>query len=78
MMTDGDNSPVELILCTDKERTKVEYAVGGLDRQLFVSRYMVALPKPEEIQQLIENDRVYWEHHQIFLKNKSDSEEVKK
>ncbi len=74
MITEGDNSPVGLILCTDKDRTKVEYAVGGLDRRLFVSRYMVVLPKPEEIQQLIENDRAYWEQQQTVLKNQPNEE----
>jgi predicted nuclease of restriction endonuclease-like (RecB) superfamily len=56
-----DHPPVGLLLCSDKDQTKVEYATAGLDRQLFVSRYLVALPKPEELQQLIENDRAAWE-----------------
>ncbi len=61
VMPTGDNPPVGLLLCTDKNQTKVEYATAGLDHQLFVSRYLVALPKPEQIQQLIERDRVLWE-----------------
>jgi predicted nuclease of restriction endonuclease-like (RecB) superfamily len=56
-----DNPPVGLLLCSDKDQTKVEYAIGGLDQQLFVSRYLVALPKPNEIEQLIERDRDIWE-----------------
>jgi hypothetical protein len=35
---------VGLLLCSDKDQTKVEYAIGGLDQQVFVSRYLVALP----------------------------------
>lgn len=61
MMAQGDNPPVGLILCADKDQTKVEYATGGLDHQLFVSRYLVALPKPEQIQKFIEEDRATWE-----------------
>lgn len=53
----------------------MEYAVGGMDRRLFVSRYMVALPKPEEIQHFIENDRVYWEQQQSRIKTQSGSGE---
>ncbi len=60
-MTGGDNPPVGLLLCTDKENTKVEYATAGLDQQLFVSRYQVVLPKPEELERLIEDDRALWE-----------------
>lgn len=47
----------------DKDQTKVEYATGGLDHRLFVSRYLVALPKPEELQRLVETDRALWEQH---------------
>lgn len=61
IVTDSDNPPVGLILCTDKAETKVQYATAGLDRELFVSRYLVALPKPEELEALIENDRAVFE-----------------
>ena len=61
--TPEDNPPVGLLLCSDKDQTKVEYATGGLDQQLFVSRYLVALPKLHEIEQLIERDRALWERH---------------
>jgi predicted nuclease of restriction endonuclease-like (RecB) superfamily len=63
VMAEGDNPPVGLLLCTDKDQTKVEYATGGLDHQIFVSRYLVALPKPEQLEQLIETDRAAWEQH---------------
>jgi predicted nuclease of restriction endonuclease-like (RecB) superfamily len=56
-----DNPPVGLLLCSDKDQTRVEYAIGGLDQQLFVSRYLVVLPKANEIEHLIERDRALWE-----------------
>jgi predicted nuclease of restriction endonuclease-like (RecB) superfamily len=49
-MAEGDNPPVGLLLCTDKDHTLVEYALGGMDENLFVSAYKVALPKPEELE----------------------------
>jgi len=61
VMAEGDNPPVGLLLCSDKDQTKVEYATAGLDQQLFVSRYLVALPRPEQLQRLIEGDRAVWE-----------------
>jgi predicted nuclease of restriction endonuclease-like (RecB) superfamily len=61
MMAEGDQPPVGLILCTDKKETRVNYATAGLDQQLFVSRYLVALPKPEELQALIENACALWQ-----------------
>ena len=60
---DGDSPPVGLILCTDKNQTKVEYAIGGLDRQIFVSRYMVALPTPDQLQRLLEADIAHWQQN---------------
>jgi hypothetical protein len=49
IMATDDNPPVGVILCSDKDQTKVEFATTGLDNQLFVSRYLVALPPAEEI-----------------------------
>ena len=57
MMATDDNPPVGVILCSDKNQTKVQFATAGLDNQLFVSRYLVALPSAEELRQFIENDR---------------------
>jgi len=54
MMTEYDNPPVGIILCTDKNDTKVEYATADLDHKLFISKYMIELPKEEELKQLIE------------------------
>lgn len=53
IMEAGDNSPVGIILCTDKEETKVEYATAGLDNQLFVSKYLVELPSKEDFIKLL-------------------------
>ena len=35
----------------------------ALDYSPFVSRYLVALPKPEQLEQLIETNRAAWEQH---------------
>ncbi len=61
IMADGDNPPVGLLLCTGKDQTKVKYATAGLDHQLFVSRYLIALPGTEELERLVETDRAVWE-----------------
>lgn len=54
MMTEGDNSPVGILLCTQKDRALVEYALAGIDNELFVSKYLLELPKKEEMQRFIE------------------------
>jgi len=57
VMVPDDYPPVGIILCSDRRQTKVEFATAGMDNKLFVSRYLVALPKPEQLQALIEQDR---------------------
>ena len=54
MMVDGDNPPVGILLCTQRDRTLVEYALAGMDNGLFVSKYQLELPKKEEMQRFIE------------------------
>ena len=39
MMVEGDNPPVGILLCTDKNQTLAEYALAGMDNNLFVSKY---------------------------------------
>jgi len=53
-MTDGDGPPVGLLLCTRKNHALMEYALAGMDNQLFVSRYQLELPRKEELETLLE------------------------
>lgn len=48
-MEDGENPPIGLILCSEKNETRVEYALGGLSNHVFVSRYLLHLPTKEEL-----------------------------
>lgn len=53
-MADGDNPPVGILLCTQKDHALVEYALAGMDNKLFVSRYQLELPRKEDIQRFLE------------------------
>jgi hypothetical protein len=53
MMNEGDNPPVGILLCTQKNHPLVEYALAGMDNQLFVSKYQLELPKREEIERFL-------------------------
>lgn len=46
-MTAGDQPPIGILLCTAKNDELVRYALAGLADSLFVSRYLVELPRPE-------------------------------
>lgn len=56
-MTEGDNPPVGLLLCTEKDHVLVEYALAGLDNRLFVSRYQLELPSTEDLRRFVEEQR---------------------
>ncbi len=56
-MEKGDQLPIGILLCSDRDRTKVEFATAGMDNKLFVSRYLVALPSPKQLQEFIQRDR---------------------
>ena len=52
-MNKGDNPPIGILLCTRKGEKMVEYALAGMDNNLFVSTYMLALPDKETLQEFI-------------------------
>lgn len=52
-MAEGDNLPVGILLCTDKGSEMVEYAMSGIDNQLFVSTYMLHLPDKKKLQEFM-------------------------
>lgn len=52
-MAAGDNPPVGLLLCTNKDQSLVEYALGGMDKNLFVSSYKIALPSRAELEHFL-------------------------
>jgi len=54
MMTKGDNRPVGILLCAQKDHALAEYALAGMDNKLFVSKYQLHLPKPEQLRRQIE------------------------
>jgi predicted nuclease of restriction endonuclease-like (RecB) superfamily len=64
---ENDNPPIGLILCANKNSTKVEYATAGLDNKLFVSKYKINLPSVDEIESFIHS-----ELEEIILKGESN------
>src|SRR3990170_4750258 len=52
-----ENNPIGIILCSDKKRTVVEYALGGMSNKIFASKYKLQLPDPEVLKTEIEHER---------------------
>jgi len=57
MMAEGDNPPIGLLLCTQKDHALVEYALAAVDNHLFVSKYQVELPSTDQLQCFLEEKR---------------------
>ncbi len=55
-----DNPPIGILLCTDKGTKLVEYALSGMDEQLFVSKYLLELPKKQQLETFITNELQNW------------------
>ncbi len=57
MKSAGDNPPIGILLCSDRDGTEVEFATAGLANKLFVSRYLTALPSADKLRTFVEADR---------------------
>lgn len=55
-MAEGDQPPVGLLFCTNKNEALVEYATGDMDPNLFVSEYKLKLPTKEKLSKWLEKD----------------------
>ena len=49
IMREDDNPPVGILMCTQAGKELVEYAKEGIDENLFVKKYKLALPKESEL-----------------------------
>jgi len=54
--THGDNPPIGIILCLEKDKVFVDYVLGGLSNTIFASKYKLKLPTPKELTEEIKRD----------------------
>jgi predicted nuclease of restriction endonuclease-like (RecB) superfamily len=57
----GDNPPIGIILCTDKDNVSAEYALGGLSNNIFASTYTYVIPEKEKLIAQVEAVLERWE-----------------
>jgi predicted nuclease of restriction endonuclease-like (RecB) superfamily len=55
-MTEGDNPPIGIILCSDRSDTLVKYSTAGMDDHLFVSQYLVKLPDKKVLENFMKKE----------------------
>ncbi|MCD4790165.1 MAG: PDDEXK nuclease domain-containing protein [Bacteroidales bacterium] len=49
----SDRNPVGILLCTGSNNALVEYATAGMNKNLFISEYMINLPSEKELKDFI-------------------------
>ena len=59
---EGDNKPIGIILCTDKDAVAAEYALGGLSTNIFASKYTYYIPEKEQL--IAEVEKVVSQWHE--------------
>jgi len=53
---DSDNPPVGILMVAEKDQTLVEYATAGMDKNLFVQKYLLKLPSIEQLKTYMEKE----------------------
>ena len=56
LMNPGDNPPVGIVLCAEKNDAVVKYTLPEGEQQIFAAKYMTYLPTEEEIKHLLCED----------------------
>ncbi|MFI3227987.1 MAG: PDDEXK nuclease domain-containing protein [Clostridia bacterium] len=56
-MIEGENEPIGIILCADKDEAVVEMTLGDDVKNIFASKYLTYLPTKEELIKIIEDEK---------------------
>ena len=56
-MIKGENPPIGLILCADKDEAQVKYVLGGINNKVFASKYKLNLPSEKELKEELVRER---------------------
>lgn len=55
-MIEGDNPPIGIILCADKNDTLVKYTTANMEDQLFVSKYLLKMPDKKALENIVREE----------------------
>ncbi len=47
--SEDDGKPIGIILCAEKDKVMLEYALGGLSNNIFASTYTYYIPDKEQL-----------------------------
>ena len=52
---EGDEKPIGIILCADASEIVAEFALGGMENQIFASKYVYYIPDKEQLIRQVED-----------------------
>ncbi len=60
-MIDGENEPIGILLCADKDDAVVEMTLGDSIKNIYASKYLTYLPTKEELIKIIRDEKELYE-----------------
>ena len=78
LLEPGENEPVGIILCSDKDDAVVHYSMGSINARVFASKYMTELPDVETLQREIEATKLALVHRQTTNEPKTNTSTKRK
>ena len=56
-MIEGENEPIGIVLCADKDEAVVEMTLGDDVKNIYISKYLTYLPFKEELIKIIQDEK---------------------
>ena len=56
VMQPDDNPPIGILLVTNKNDALVQYAIAGMDKNLFISKYLIELPSKQQLEEFVKKE----------------------
>ena len=56
-MIEGENEPIGILLCADKDDAVVEMTLGDDVKNVYASKYLTYLPSKEELIKIVKDER---------------------
>jgi len=56
-MIEGENEPIGILLCADKDNTVVEMTLGDDVKNVYASKYLTYMPSKEELIKIIQDEK---------------------
>lgn len=60
-MIEGENDPIGILLCADKDDAVVEMTLGDNVKNVYTSKYLTYLPTKEELIRIIKDEKELYE-----------------